>query len=70
MVVSQILVFSIYLTIFSNFTFAFTILISSLSSPVFSLSGLAELAGRKYKSAARNFLQASFDNCECPEVGN
>lgn len=30
--------------------------------------GLAELAARKYKSAAKNFLQASFDNCECPEV--
>lgn len=30
--------------------------------------GLAELATRKYKSAAKNFLQASFDNCECPEV--
>lgn len=30
--------------------------------------GLAELATRKYKPAAKNFLQASFDNCECPEV--
>ena len=33
-----------------------------------SLLGLAEFAARKYKSAAKNFLQASFDNCECPEV--
>ena len=33
-------------------------------------TGLAELAARKYKSAGRNFLQASFDNCECPEVCN
>lgn len=31
-------------------------------------AGLAELATRKYKSAAKNFLQASFDNCECPEI--
>ena len=32
--------------------------------------GLAELASRKYKSAAKNFLQSSFDNCECPEVNS
>ena len=32
--------------------------------------GLAELASRKYKSAAKNFLQSSFDNCECPEVSS
>lgn len=31
-------------------------------------AGLAELASRKYKSAAKNFLQSSFDNCECPEI--
>lgn len=32
------------------------------------LSGLAELASRKYKPAAKCFLQASFDHCDCPEV--
>jgi len=37
---------------------------------LFFFIGLAELAARKYKPAARNFLQASFDNCECPEVRN
>lgn len=31
-------------------------------------TGLAELATKKYKSAARNLLQESFDHCECPEV--
>ncbi|XP_001628909.2 COP9 signalosome complex subunit 1 [Nematostella vectensis] len=31
-------------------------------------AGLAELATRKYKSAARYFLQASFDHCDCPEL--
>jgi COP9 signalosome complex subunit 1 len=31
-------------------------------------SGLAELAGRKYKSAARHFLQANFDHCDFPEI--
>lgn len=32
------------------------------------VSGLAELASRKYKPAAKCFLQASFDHCDCPEV--
>ena len=41
-----------------------------IKSGLFFFIGLAELAARKYKSAARNFLQASFDNCECPEVGD
>ncbi|XP_037113440.1 COP9 signalosome complex subunit 1 isoform X1 [Syngnathus acus] len=31
-------------------------------------AGLAELASRKYKAAAKCFLQASFDHCDCPEV--
>ncbi|UYV71282.1 GPS1 [Cordylochernes scorpioides] len=31
-------------------------------------AGLAELATRKYKSAAKNFLQASFDHCEFPDL--
>jgi len=31
--------------------------------------GLAELASRKYKPAAKCFLQASFDHCDFPEVG-
>ncbi|KAI4822756.1 hypothetical protein KUCAC02_008285 [Chaenocephalus aceratus] len=30
-------------------------------------AGLAELASRKYKPAAKCFLQASFDHCDCPE---
>ena len=30
--------------------------------------GLAELAMKKYKSAAKYFLQASFDHCEYKEV--
>lgn len=31
-------------------------------------AGLAELATKKYKSAAKNFLQASFDHCDFPEL--
>lgn len=31
-------------------------------------AGLAELAQKKYKAAAKNFLQASFDHCEFPEM--
>ncbi|KAM7302840.1 COP9 signalosome complex subunit 1 [Ixodes scapularis] len=31
-------------------------------------AGLAELATKKYKSAAKNFLQASFDNCDFPDM--
>ncbi|XP_054716212.1 COP9 signalosome complex subunit 1-like [Uloborus diversus] len=31
-------------------------------------AGLAELATRKYKSAAKNFLQASFDHCDFPDL--
>ena len=31
-------------------------------------AGLAELATKKYKSAAKYFLQASFDHCDFPEV--
>ncbi|XP_076302856.1 COP9 signalosome complex subunit 1-like [Lasioglossum baleicum] len=31
-------------------------------------AGLADLATRKYKMAARNFLQASLDHCDCPEL--
>lgn len=30
--------------------------------------GLAELAARKYKQAAKCFLLASFDHCDFPEV--
>lgn len=36
----------------------------SLSLPL----GLAELAARKYKQAAKCFLVASFDHCDFPEV--
>lgn len=36
----------------------------------FFVSGLAELASRKYKPAAKCFLQASFDHCDCPEVSH
>ena len=32
-------------------------------------AGLAELATKKYKTAAKYFLQASFDHCDFPEVG-
>ncbi|XP_012259039.1 COP9 signalosome complex subunit 1 isoform X1 [Athalia rosae] len=31
-------------------------------------AGLAELATMKYKMAARHFLQASLDHCDCPEL--
>ena len=31
-------------------------------------AGLAELAARKYKQAAKCFLLASFDHCDFPEV--
>ncbi|XP_048871382.1 COP9 signalosome complex subunit 1 isoform X2 [Brienomyrus brachyistius] len=31
-------------------------------------AGLAELASRKYKQAAKCFLQASFDHCDFPEL--
>ncbi len=31
-------------------------------------AGLAEIEGRKYKNAARCFLQASFDHCTCSDV--
>ena len=31
-------------------------------------AGLAEMENRKYKNAARYFLQASFDHCQCPDV--
>ncbi|XP_075557516.1 COP9 signalosome subunit 1b isoform X2 [Dermacentor variabilis] len=31
-------------------------------------AGLAELATKKYKSAAKNFLQASFDHCDFPDM--
>ncbi|XP_071370671.1 COP9 signalosome complex subunit 1-like isoform X4 [Centroberyx affinis] len=31
-------------------------------------AGLAELASRKYKPAAKCFLLASFDHCDCPEL--
>ncbi|XP_064632746.1 COP9 signalosome complex subunit 1-like [Lineus longissimus] len=31
-------------------------------------AGLAELAMKKYKSAAKNFLQCSFDHCDFPEL--
>jgi len=30
--------------------------------------GLADLATRKYKSAAKQFLEASLDHCECPDL--
>lgn len=33
-------------------------------------AGLADLATKKYKSAAKYFLQASFDHCDFPEVGS
>ena len=36
----------------------------------FCVTGLAELATKKYKSAARNLLQTSFDHCDCPEVND
>lgn len=31
-------------------------------------AGVAELAGKRYKAAARHFLQASLDHCDFPEV--
>lgn len=31
-------------------------------------AGLAELAMRKYEMAAKHFLQASLDHCDCPEL--
>lgn len=31
-------------------------------------AGLAELATKKYKSAAKHFLQANFDHCDFPEL--
>ena len=31
-------------------------------------AGLADLATRKYKSAAKHFLLANFDHCDFPEV--
>ncbi|XP_055708747.1 COP9 signalosome complex subunit 1b [Phlebotomus papatasi] len=31
-------------------------------------AGLAELATKKYKSAAKHFLQANFDHCDFPEM--
>jgi COP9 signalosome complex subunit 1 len=31
-------------------------------------AGLAEMECRKYKNAARYFLQASFDHCVCPDL--
>ncbi|EEB17531.1 COP9 signalosome complex subunit, putative [Pediculus humanus corporis] len=31
-------------------------------------AGLAELASKKYKSAAKHFLQANFDHCDFPEL--
>lgn len=31
-------------------------------------AGLAELATKKYKSAAKNFLQANFDHCDFPDL--
>ncbi|XP_070185313.1 COP9 signalosome complex subunit 1-like isoform X2 [Littorina saxatilis] len=31
-------------------------------------AGLADLATRKYKSAAKHFLQANFDHCDFPEL--
>ncbi|GAB6021371.1 cop9 signalosome complex subunit [Chamberlinius hualienensis] len=31
-------------------------------------AGLAELANKKYKSAAKNFLQANFDHCDFPDL--
>ncbi|KAK2164227.1 hypothetical protein LSH36_67g01013 [Paralvinella palmiformis] len=31
-------------------------------------AGLSELASKKYKSAAKYFLQASFDHCDFPEI--
>lgn len=39
-------------------------------TPLVGVSGLAELASRKYKPAAKCFLQASFDHCDCPEVSD
>lgn len=31
-------------------------------------AGIAELACKRYKSAARHFLQASLDHCDFPEI--
>ena len=31
-------------------------------------AGLAEMENRKYKNAARLFLQASFEHCKCSDV--
>uniref|UniRef100_A0A7N6B032 COP9 signalosome complex subunit 1 n=1 Tax=Anabas testudineus TaxID=64144 RepID=A0A7N6B032_ANATE len=42
--------------------------VSSTLSMQSTLQCLAELASRKYKPAAKCFLQASFDHCDCPEL--
>ncbi|KAA8584778.1 hypothetical protein FQN60_003472 [Etheostoma spectabile] len=41
---------------------------SQNQSVLTKLKCLAELASRKYKPAAKCFLQASFDHCDCPEL--
>lgn len=40
----------------------------SISSRLKCAAGLADLATRKYKSAAKYFLQVNFDYCDFPEV--
>ncbi|XP_003383480.1 PREDICTED: COP9 signalosome complex subunit 1-like [Amphimedon queenslandica] len=40
----------------------------SMLSRLKCAAGLAEMEGRKYKNAARYFLQASFDHCNCPDL--
>ena len=42
----------------------------SIQSRLKCAAGLADLATRKYKSAAKYFLQVNFDYCEFPEVSH
>ena len=48
----------------------FTATFERLSFISFMSAGLAELALKKYKSAAKHFLQAQFDHFEYKEVKN
>ncbi|XP_029341309.1 COP9 signalosome complex subunit 1-like [Acyrthosiphon pisum] len=43
-------------------------LLTTYSSTLKCMTGLAELAGRKYKLAAQNFLKANFDNWDSCDV--
>ncbi|RXN31507.1 COP9 signalosome complex subunit 1 [Labeo rohita] len=57
---------SVYL---QNWSHVLSYVSKAESTPEIAEVGLAELASRKYKPAAKCFLQASFDHCDFPEVG-